>query len=95
MSFLPVRRHPLIEDGAAAFEGDPARRRQHVGQRLRRLKEMNDDVQCVDRPLVEELEKADRRTFAAVSAPVTIVSPTGEGDGIGAMGVRLLGVPSR
>src|SRR5829696_5862841 len=89
----PDLRQPLVKDGAATLEGDPARRLQHVRQTLRRLEEMDEDVQRVDRLLIEELKEADRREVAAVAtiAPVTAVTATGEGDGVDAVGVGLLG----
>jgi hypothetical protein len=53
---------------------------------------VDDDAQRIDRLFIEELKEADRTPTAAVIAAIAaIVTPTGQVDGVGAMGVGLLG----
>src|SRR5262249_35107555 len=80
------RRGPLVEDGSAPFERHRSGCLQHVGQRFRRLKKMEEDVYGVHTFFVEELEKPDRTAASSVVVPAA-----GEGDGIDAVGVGFFG----
>jgi hypothetical protein len=74
------RRRPLVEDGAATFEGNRTRRFEQPGEGLRRLEKMEGHVHGIDQRLIEEPEPAD--DLRAIRA--------GEEKGIGVILVRLL-----
>jgi len=85
------RRHPLVEDGPAPLEGHRPGRLQRERQGLGRPQQVSQHVHGVDRLLLEQREDSDRSAVSIIVASTVAAPTTGEGDGIGAVSVRLLG----